>query len=390
MLVFAGSKRYLCRSAQTGTVLIIALLVVAVITGLAIDFSGRFQLSVSRAENRLFTNQIQQSLFSLESAAIWALEQDKKDDQDNNRASYDHLDESWANATQYAVLIQAEFSEAEIKELVIEDAQGRVNLNQLAARTEKYKPSEPFEKRYTAQEKRFIRLLQTVPNNVVGSTEAEEVIQAVIDWIDRDSDVTGPGGAENDFYLSKEQAYRAANQPFVTVSELRLVKGITDEIYEHIAPLLSALPDNVGININTASATVLRALNINTDAIPITAENATTLESSRPTAPSTTKQNSDQVAQGSGNTIAGQKKQAFDNVSAFLDSNEVAQVFGTNPKDQPDPAGLTTGSSYFLLKTNVAIGDVSRRLYSLLKRDISSQTNKARVRVIRRGSEDIF
>jgi general secretion pathway protein K len=371
--------------AQKGTVLIIALLVVAIITGLAIDFSSRFQLSVSRGENRLFTNQIQQSLFSLESASMWALREDKEDDIENNQKNYDHLDEDWAAAEQYAALIQAEFGAVQINELSIEDVQGRFNLNQLGVRAEKFKSSEPFETRYTAQEKRFIRLLQTVPNNVVGSSEAEAVTQAVMDWIDSDNNVTGVGGAESDYYSSLDEPYRAANQPFVSVTELRLIQGITEEIYEHIEPLVIALPDQSGININTAPAEIMRTLNSNTEVTPISEEDSKTLESSRATAP--IENNNGENVQVASNE---EKKEGFSEIKDFLDSNEVGQVFSTDAKLHPEVAGLTTGSNFFLLKAEVEIDEVSRRIYSLLERDTDSKTNKTRVRVIRRGSEEVL
>ncbi len=385
---FQLAERMSLMSSQRGTVLIIALLVVAVITGLAIDFAGRFQLSLSRAENRFFTNQMQQSLFSIEHASMWALREDKEGDVEDGNQNYDYLEEDWAKAEQYQQLIQAEFGDVLINSVSIEDAQGRFNINQMGISAEKYDPSQSFDKNYTPQQRRFIRLLQTVPNNVVGSTEAEEIAQAVIDWIDSDNNVTGAGGAESDFYASQDQPYRAANQIFVSVSELRLVKGVTEEIYEHIAPLIVAIPDTAaGINVNTVSSDIMRSLNSKEETVPLSEEDGKTLESSRPV-----KVDRDSEDDGARTAVNdGTKKQeGFTKVEDFLDSNDIGTIFGSDVELHPEVGGLTTGSNYFLLSTELEINGVTRRGVSLLKRDTDQNTGKIAVRVVRRSSEDVF
>ena len=77
--------------------------------------------------------------------------------------------------------------------------------------------------------------------------------ESIIDWIDEDNNVTGIGGAETAYYTSLDKPYRPANQLFASVSELRLVKGMTEELYLHLLPLVSALPEtDTQINVNTA------------------------------------------------------------------------------------------------------------------------------------------
>ncbi len=55
---------------------------------------------------------------------------------------------------------------------------------------------------------------------------APELIAAILDWRDEDSEAR-EGGAENEYYNDLEPAYNAKNGPFDTVEELLLVKGIT-------------------------------------------------------------------------------------------------------------------------------------------------------------------
>jgi len=57
----------------------------------------------------------------------------------------------------------------------------------------------------------------------------EELADAIVDWRDTD-DVSGPQGAESDYYQSLERPYYCKNAPFETVEELLLVKGITREV----------------------------------------------------------------------------------------------------------------------------------------------------------------
>jgi general secretion pathway protein K len=86
-----------------------------------------------------------------------------------------------------------------------------------------------------------------------------ELINAVLDWMDSDSEAR-PGGAEDIDYLQLPTPYRAANQKMTSVDELRLVRGFTPEMVEKLRPFLAALPTATDINVNTAPPEVLSAL----------------------------------------------------------------------------------------------------------------------------------
>lgn len=92
-----------------------------------------------------------------------------------------------------------------------------------------------------------------------------EPVQAIMDWIDPDTETRFPNGAEDDFYTNEKPGYRAANRPFTTPRELLLVKGVTLEIYEALAPFVICLPQATAINLNTAPREVLRSLSPNLD-----------------------------------------------------------------------------------------------------------------------------
>jgi len=83
---------------------------------------------------------------------------------------------------------------------------------------------------------------------------------ALLDWIDPDIDASYPDGAEDDSYLLNDPPYRAANRPLSDVSELALVKGFTADARAALEPHITVLPVRTSINVNTASAETLRAL----------------------------------------------------------------------------------------------------------------------------------
>lgn len=87
-----------------------------------------------------------------------------------------------------------------------------------------------------------------------------ELLPAVMDWLDADSDRRFPNGAEDEYYMRLDRPYRAANGPFADVSELRLVRGITPEIYATLAPHVTVLDNAVPLNVNTAPAAVLMCI----------------------------------------------------------------------------------------------------------------------------------
>ncbi|MFT6791106.1 MAG: general secretion pathway protein K [Cellvibrionaceae bacterium] len=357
---------------QRGTILIIALLVVAVITGLTVNFASDFQLSMKRAEQRLYSGQLNQYWFSIERFASWVLRQDKSDDFNTygGGANVDHLGELWANSDE-----EKDFTfDFGVAKGVLEDAQGRFNLNQLATKLSKPNASS-FREKYAPQHKRFIRLLQTQEDTPISVAEAEEITQAVIDWIDSDNLVTGVGGAENDFYLSKDEPYRAANRTFTSVTELRLIKGMTNDLYQHLKLLVVALPDTkAGINIHTALPEVMRTLNSPGIETPLAPAEGETLQASMPVAD----EPSDQVFAG--------PREGYKTAGAFRSGGDFAAVFGSNQNLWPPADGLSTGSQYFLLSTQMKVGNIERKSYSLLQRT-SSNSGVIEAQVVHRGSE---
>lgn len=95
----------------------------------------------------------------------------------------------------------------------------------------------------------FAKLMQLlgVPGQV-----AQQVATAASDWIDSDQNPQG-GGAEDPVYLARDPPYRSGAAMMVDVSELRMVSGVTPELYAQLRPWVCTLPEAkpTTVNINT-------------------------------------------------------------------------------------------------------------------------------------------
>jgi general secretion pathway protein K len=88
-----------------------------------------------------------------------------------------------------------------------------------------------------------------------------DISSAVIDWIDANQTIE-PGGAEDGQYQQRDQngtLSLPAGRPMISVTELRGVNGVTESIYQRLAPFVSALPVGTPINLNSAPPVVLQA-----------------------------------------------------------------------------------------------------------------------------------
>jgi general secretion pathway protein K len=85
------------------------------------------------------------------------------------------------------------------------------------------------------------------------------VVDAIGDWRDRD-DLRRLNGAEAAEYLAADRGYGPTNGPFASVHELRYVLGMTPELYETLAPLLTVHSKMPGINPDYAPEALLTGL----------------------------------------------------------------------------------------------------------------------------------
>lgn len=221
------------RRAQQGVALITVLLVVVIATVAASAMTFMQQLDIRRSGFVLDAGQAQ---ILGDGVEVWVQQILARDDR-----HVDHRAEPWAMLPP-ALPVEGWLVGAELSDL-----QGRFNLNNLVLGDGKPNPLA------LSQLRRLLLQQQLDP----------ELASALVDWIDPDSDVSGFLGAEDGYYLAAQPPRRAANRPFEHVSELRLVRGfdaLRPEQVDSLLALLTTLPTQTPVNINTARPEVLAAM----------------------------------------------------------------------------------------------------------------------------------
>jgi general secretion pathway protein K len=89
--------------------------------------------------------------------------------------------------------------------------------------------------------------------------EANNLLDAVLDWRDADS-LKRLHGAEEADYRAAGLSWRPANAPFQAIEELQLVFGMRPEVYRRIAPSITVFSRQAGVNTQLASRDVLLAI----------------------------------------------------------------------------------------------------------------------------------
>ncbi|MBV1889430.1 MAG: type II secretion system minor pseudopilin GspK [Gammaproteobacteria bacterium] len=279
--------------------LITALLLLAIISLLLVTMTTGQQLDIQRTSHLAHAEQGRWYGLSAENWAKRVLT--------NDDSTVDSLHDDWATRVPVMPIEQGAVAGE------ITDLQGRFNLNNLV------QGSQPD----TLSIKRFERLLALLEINT-------RLTPVIVDWIDKDS-TAASGGAEDSYYTTLQPNYRTGNQPFADLSELRLLRGITTEIYAKLKPYVTTLPTATAINVNTAPAAVLNMLS-----------------------------NSNQLDIDT--VIDYRQQQAFTSVQSL-------EQFNLNKEQPLAIEGLTVNSNYFSLLTQVSIGLSNQRRYSLLYRN---------------------
>jgi general secretion pathway protein K len=306
---------------QRGVALIIALILVALATILATKLSFDGFLELRRTTGVLAAEQALQFGLGAEALAADALVQDL---QTSNGMTT--LAGPWAQATQPLPITPDNNPEGEpigTMQGVLEDMQGRFNLNNLAhLGTDGQEDPLPLQQ--------FQRLLVSVGVEPKWAGLAR-------DWLDQDDVVGNPDGAEDAVYTSQTPPYRTANWPMISPTELMNLPGFGADRYRKIAPYVTALPNaNTAINLCTAPALVLESL----------ADGLNGEWSNNPA------------------ILANGRKSG-----CFPDQNTFKNVASTSGGQKAlITAPLDIKSSYFQLTTHVTLGTTEFTLYSLLDR----------------------
>lgn len=217
------------RRKQSGTAIIVALFVTALVAAASVAMIDYLRIDTRRTE--LLLNNMQATQLA-EGAIDFALDQLRNNfkAQEANKLA-DKLPMHLPVSTMSGMTIRS----------TIYDAQSKLNLNSL---------SDPL------IPPMFERLIHTVSPGT-SAEDAKKISHATLLWISK-------GANSNDYdayYGGLNPPYRTAHQPMISVSELRLVKGVSPELFNKLAPYITALPEETAINLNTAPIPLLMAMN---------------------------------------------------------------------------------------------------------------------------------
>jgi general secretion pathway protein K len=215
---------------ERGVALVTVLVVVAVLSGILADLVLSNRLWMRRVESGMALSQAREAV---RGAQPWVGAILLADD-----AEYDARTDPWARTIPPLPVKWGQVSGS------VRDLQGRFNLNALV--NDKGKPASGRVERF----RRLLRILELEPR----------LADAVVDWLDANRLPQGGVGAEDSYYMGLDPAYAPANRPMHEAAELRLVRGVTGEVWRTLEPHVTALPEATGVNVNTATPAVLAAM----------------------------------------------------------------------------------------------------------------------------------
>lgn len=225
------------RDGERGIALLVTLLVLVLVVALANEI---FRLGARAAQTSAYGRDSIRCALLAEAgtgAARIALRQDAKDNQ------FDTLDEFWSRQVP-----PFELGDGVVR-VFVEDEERKINLNLLV-----------LPNGNAADEQRLAVFRRFLTRLGIDAALAD----AFVDWLDRDESPR-VGGAESSYYSALPSPYKSKNDLFDTVEEIRLVRGVTPEIFAKILPFVT-ITSNGKVNINTAPKEVITSLSAGTDA----------------------------------------------------------------------------------------------------------------------------
>lgn len=293
---------------QAGVALITILLIVAFLTAIVIRLSLSTEVWLRQVQN---SNALAQARQATQAAQIWVMSI-----LDDDSSDYDGRTDDWSRP-----IVPIPVAWGEVYGW-IEDMQGKFNVNNLV---------DDEGRLNTVAIQQFERLLSSLDLD-------PGLAQAVSDWIDPDSETSGPAGAEDLYYLNQQDPYLAGNRPLQDLNELKLVRGMDLETWNKLSPHVTALPEQTTVNVNTTSPEVLAAVLYDP-------------ENQQP-------------------NLLGEARRWLADVETepFASIEEFTQITG----EQIDSRGLSligVSSSFFRAHTQINFGNVEYRMLTLYQRE---------------------
>jgi general secretion pathway protein K len=257
---------------QRGMAVVMAVAVVLLITTAALELHINERTNLLNAAGMRDRITLDQMAVSGVHLAMAVLIKDRMDSES------DSLQEDWADPETMATLVEElQFDKGKL-DVKIYDELARIQINALVD----FPGATAFNEKQHQIWERFAGNLLSIYEllgDEIGEmeeTDTPTIINSVKDWIDKDDDITSINSAESDYYEGLDPPYKCKNAPFDDISEVRLVKGITPELFNGIAGTMGLsnyitvygsikVEDNKfgypgKININTAELQVLKTL----------------------------------------------------------------------------------------------------------------------------------
>ncbi len=224
---------------QHGSALITALFIMTLVAIAATAMSTRLQLDIYRTRTSIDSDK---RYLASQAVTGWAMTQ-----LSGKKAPFKALDKT-GKLLEFPQKLHHIYPGIVLEGSLL-DCQAKFNINNLQDKN-------------NLQNKKYQMLFYNLIGNTDGTipaTQRKLIVDTTTHWIGRYQPERGHDEFM-DFYLKQKPPYYPGYQLMQNVSEFRLVYGVTPALYQAMLPSITALPEAVAININTASKSILMAL----------------------------------------------------------------------------------------------------------------------------------
>ncbi len=160
------------------------------------------------------------------------------DDEDSDSEQSDeHSDEKWNPGKKpYSVTIGDRACE-----VYLSSENGKININGLNDKNREF----------------FVNFLK---KRDIDALDADIITDSILDWMDP-NDLTHINGAEDGYYGSLPDPYKAKDALFSSIEEMALVQGVTPGVFENIKDFVTVYGDKeISVNVNLAPKEILSSI----------------------------------------------------------------------------------------------------------------------------------
>lgn len=254
--------------ANKGMAVVMALAVVLIMATAALELHVNERsnmLNAAAMRDRIILDQMAASGINLAMAVLI---------KDRLESQADSLQEDWADdETMKTLLEEIPFDEGSLT-VKISDEMGKIQINALVEYPEGNQFNENQRRIWQRLADNMLSILRLLEEDglEMEETDPQTIINSLKDWMDKDEDlITGLSGAESDYYEGLDPPYACKNGPFDHISEVRLVKGITPELFKGMGES-GGLGDYItvyGAEQQDQTFTFPGKININTAELPV-------------------------------------------------------------------------------------------------------------------------